>query len=131
MQRVISTSERRIWCGGGAPVAVPSNTSTDALPDQTKLPSNEIAYRYVQNVGSTPLYYAFGQEASPLNFNGILSPASAVDANGYGPGAQLDCSAHRLRVSVYSVGASGAVATTVLNRADLVQEDVFVKGQTQ
>lgn len=129
MQRVISTSERRITSSKQQPIAVAAATSTDAFPDQTK-DAGEIVFRYVQNVGSNPLYYSFGSEASPVNFNGILAAASAVDANGYGPGSQLDCSSHRLRVSVYAVGGS-KVAITQLNRADLVQEDVFIKSQIQ
>ena len=113
--RVQNFAERCIFpeLGLTTPLAVPAGKSTGAIPDQTTHKS-EIAYRYIQNVGANPLYYAFGRDASPNYYHGILG----ADASGNGAGAQLDCSNHRLRVSVYSA-AGTTVAVCGLKRDEL------------
>lgn len=107
MIRTINVAERGIYAAGAVPITVATNTSTDVIPDQTVQPKmQEIAYRYIQNVGANNLYYAIGQDASTVNYNGILEQYQ-----------QLDCSNHRLRISVYAPGGT-TVATTVLYRND-------------
>lgn len=66
----------------------------------------EFAGRYIQNVGANPCYYAFGVNATPLVYHGILSASQ-----------QLDCSNHGHNVSCYSALGT-TIATTVLRRAD-------------
>lgn len=108
MMRVLSVGERNVFAGGGAPVNVPAATTTEVIPDQTTEPRNiEIANRYIQNVGANALYYAFGQQASPNNYHGVLQQWQ-----------QLDCSSHRLSVSVYST-AGTTVAQCIIFRNDL------------
>lgn len=75
--------------------------------------------RYLQNVGAGTLYFAFGQPASPLAFNGILAGASATDSNGYGPGQQLDASNTPEDVWVYSPTGT-TVCLTSIKMNDLV-----------
>jgi hypothetical protein len=114
MLRVINVGERNIYPGGAKPVTVAAATSTPIFPDQTVEPKmQEIAYRYVQNVTGADLYYAFGQQCDTSNFHGVL-----VDK------AQLDCSNHRLSVSVYSA-AGGTVAQCILFRNDQGRNNSF------
>lgn len=120
MLKVQTAAERHVYPGPGtpSPMAVAAVTQVDAFPDQTKLPQEEIAFRFIQNVGAGSVYYKFGGPASAADFNGILAPSAVLDINGYGPGAQLDCSAHRQRVGLWSpVGTS--VAVTLLFRNDI------------
>ena len=99
---------------------VPATTSTVIIGDSNS--SNiELSGRYIQNVGANPCYYAFGTDkCDASNFNGILAGASAVDANGFGPGQQLDVSNCGQQVSVWSV-AGTTLSTTILKRNDLQQ----------
>jgi hypothetical protein len=107
MIRTLNVAERGIYANGANPVTVPANTSTNAIPDQTVQPKmEEIAYRYIQNISGSNMFYAFGQEATSNNYHGVLPS--------YG---QLDCSNHRLRVSVFSA-AGAVVAVTILYRND-------------
>lgn len=62
--------------------------------------------RYIQNVGANPCYYAFGVNASPTEYHGILSALQ-----------QLDCSNHGMLVSCYSVLGT-SIAITVIRRYD-------------
>ena len=108
MIRTLNVAERGIYANGAKPIAVPAAASTEVIPDQTVKPKlEEIAYRYIQNNSAAVLYYAFGQQATDANYHGVL-PA-------YG---QLDCSNHRLSVSVYSAGGA-TVPVTILYRNDL------------
>lgn len=129
--RTMTSAERVISAGIYAPVVVAANKSVDIIPDQTgyNFPQ-EIAGRYIQNVGSGILLYAFGADCNPNNFNGVLAAAATVDSNGLGQGGQVDCSEHRLRVSVYSV-AGTTVAVTILSRNDDGSMNSFIKGQQQ
>lgn len=114
MLRTINVGEKNIYASPAAPVTVAATTSTWAILDQTIDPKlEEIAYRYVQNVTGADLYYAFGQQASTTNFHGVLPAYS-----------QLDCSNHRLGVSVYSA-AGGLVAVTILFRNDMSRNNSF------
>ena len=107
MIRTINVAERGIYPNGAAPVTIPAAVSTVLIPDQTVIPKvTEIAYRYVQNTGANPIYYAFGQQASTNNYHGILQPY-----------AQMDCSNHRLSVNGFATGGSVA-AITILYRND-------------
>jgi hypothetical protein len=115
MTRVINVAERNLFPNGATPVTVAAAVSTDVIPDQVNLKLQEIAYRYIQNTGSGLLYYAFGQDCNLNNFHGVISQYQ-----------QLDCSNHRLRVSVWSV-SGGQVATTILYRNDNGRNDAFVK----
>ena len=125
MIRVANVAERNITPNGGKPVVVPVATATDVIPDQTKgQPIVEIMYRSIMNVGSNPLYYALGQDASPANFHGILAGAGQVDANGFGQGSSLDVSNCRLRLSVYST-AGTTVAVTILYRNDGTSQSAY------
>jgi len=82
--------------------------------------NGEYAARYIQNVGTNPCYYSFGHDTDKTNFNGILAGAPAVDANGFGPGQQLDVSNCGQRVNCMSV-AGTTIAITVLKRNDNTQ----------
>lgn len=116
MIRTLNVAERNLWVESAAPIGVAANVSTTVLDDTTRAPG-EIAYRYVQNCSSTILYYAFGQDASPTNFHGVLNQFN-----------QLDCSNHRLSVSVFT--ADGAiVAVTTIYRNDLGVNNSFTTSQ--
>lgn len=108
MIRALNIAERNIVPNGAAVVAVPAAAATNVIVDQTGPTSpNEIAYRYIQNIGANPLYYAFGQDASAVNCHGYIQQYQ-----------QLDCSNHRCRVSAFSpLGTS--VAVTILYRTEL------------
>jgi len=117
--RVSNSVERNVSCAGSVPITIPAGKAVDVLVDVSGV-IQEYAGRYVQNVGSGIAYYAFGSDASPAGFNGVLFQASAVDSNGFGSGQQLDCSNHGAKVSVYSV-AGTTIAVTILRRNDLAQ----------
>jgi len=128
MIRTVNVAERNVTPNGGALVAVPAGKAVFALPDQTINAAGqaltEILYRSIMNVGPNPVYYAFGQNAGPNNFHGILLPAGAIDVNGFGQGSSIDASNHRLSVSLYSpVGTT--VAVTVLYRNDGTQQSAY------
>ena len=80
----------------------------------------EYCGRYIQNVGAAPCYYSFGHDTDATNFNGILAGAAVVDANGFGPGQQLDVSNCGQIVNCMSV-AGTTIAITLLKRNDLGQ----------
>lgn len=129
--RTMNSAERVITGGKYAPIVVPALTITDVIPDQTGAAfPQEIAGRFIQNVGSGILLYAIGSDCNPNNFNGVLAAAATVDSNGLGQGGQVDVSEHRLRISVYSV-AGTTVAVTILNRTDEGSMSSFIKGQAQ
>ena len=117
--RVSNSVERNVSCAGSIPIKIPAATAVDVLVDVSGI-AQEYAGRYVQNIGPNSCYYAFGNDCSPAALNGVLLPATAVDANNLGAGQQVDCSNHGARVSVYSV-AGTTVAVTILRRNDLAQ----------
>ena len=104
MIRTLNVAEHNLTADPAPPVTVPDSVATDVLPNQAKDGTEEIAYRYVQNCGGVPTYYAIGQDASPVNYNGILQAWQ-----------QLDCSNHRLKISFYCAGGTTG-ATTVIRR---------------
>lgn len=118
--KIQSTSERHVYPGSeqASPSQLPANQSQNGFSDQTKLPAEEICFRFIQNVGANNIYYKFGGACNKNDFNGILAPSGVLDANGFGQGAQLDCSAHRQLVSLYSPAGSW-YATTLLLRNDI------------
>lgn len=118
--RVTNQCEKDVLNSAVAPIVVADSKSTLVLPKLTNVPGQEFCGRYIQNVGANDLYYSFGADASPANFNGILSKPSAVNVNNDGAGQQLDCSNHGDSVYVYSIGGT-KVAITLLVRQDLVQ----------
>jgi len=111
MTRVINTAENNLQAQPPRIVTVAAGVAIEALPEMRQK-SGEIAYRYIQNIGADPLYYSFGISLSnggPAcndvdTFHGVLPQYS-----------QLDCSNHRMRVSVYS-SAGTTVATTIVDR---------------
>jgi len=112
MIRTINVAERNIYANGASPVTLAANTTTDIIPTQTNT-REEIAYRYIQNVGSNNLYYAFGQTANSVNYHGILLPNQ-----------QLDCSNHRLNVSGLSTGGT-TCTVTILYRNDMGRNNIY------
>jgi hypothetical protein len=118
--RTSNSVERNTTCVPTIPVTIPAATSTLVLNDISTANGVEYAGRYIQNVGSGACYYAIGHQCDKTNFNGVLFGASAVDANGFGPGQQLDVSNVAGAVYVYSV-AGTTIATTLIIRNDNAQ----------
>ena len=111
--KVIGIAERTLTANPATPVTLVAATATDVIPDQTVEPRKlEIVNRYIQNVGADPVYYAFGQNAGPNNYHGILPQY-----------AQADASSHRLRVSCYSTAGS-TVAVTIIYRNETVNNTI-------
>ena len=114
MLRVHNVAERCISVEAPAPVAVPANTATLVIKDQTKNEVREIAYRYVQNNTTGVMYYAFAQ-----------NNVSDTVHHGFIPsGGQLDCSNHRLSVYVYAPNAGTAIPS-IFYRAEMAQRNSF------
>lgn len=111
--------ERCVTAVPQLPVVIPANKSTTVLPDISKS-SAEYCGRSIQNVGAGICYYCIGGDCNPVNFSGIMGPASPVDANGFGQGGGLDVSNCPSLISVYSV-AGTTIAVTLLKRNDSVQ----------
>jgi len=115
--RTSNSVEKNCFIVPAPPIAIPATTSTIVLQDTNAL-NIEFSARYIQNVGANDCYYAFGtNNCDPTNFNGILSKAPSVDANGFGAGAQLDVSNCGQQVSIYSVGGTN-IAVTIIKRND-------------
>ena len=114
MIRTINVAERNLYPNAAAPVTLASNTSTVIIPSQVNTKLEEIAYRYVQNVGSNNMYYAMGQTATANNYHGILLPYQ-----------QLDCSNHRLSINGFSAGGT-TCAVTILFRNDMGRNNNFI-----
>jgi hypothetical protein len=107
MTPVINIAERNVFCDPSVPVVLAGNGTANVLPDEHST-GGQIAYRYAQNVGANPCYYSIGVTPCTLNnYNGQLQA-----------GQQLDCSNHRLVVSMLAP-AGTTIATTVLRRVDL------------
>lgn len=105
--------------GSGIPIA-DGNTykGTCIFQDLNRTSREEIAYRYVQNVGDNRLYFSIGSLGCDNinNFHGYLEV-----------GQQLDCSNHRLSVWGYSV-AGTTVATQLYQRNDLTNAPTMGSG---
>ena len=101
------------------PIVIPSNKSTTVLPD---ISGSSAGYcgRYIQNVGAGICYYCIGGDCNPVNFSGIMGPASLTDVNGFGQGGGFDASNCPSLISAYSV-AGTTIAVTLLKRNDSVQ----------
>lgn len=100
-------------------ITLTANTAKNVLADITG-DRGEYCARYIQNVGANPCYYAFGHDVDKTNFNGVLAGAAVVDANGFGPGQQLDVSNCGQRIACLSL-AGTTIAITLLKRNDLGQ----------
>lgn len=108
----ISISEHSLFADPPRVVTVSAATATEILPNEQGVDTTLIAYRYIQNTGSNPLYYSFGLKGAA----GVAVCDATANYHGYLPaGAQLDCSNQRLRVCVYSTLGT-TVATTIIRR---------------
>jgi hypothetical protein len=118
--RIISYAERNTQIDPPSVVNVPANTATQVLPNEPQ--RGEIAARYIQNTGANPLFYSFGI----TNATGGPVCDNLLQYHGYLPaGSQLDCSAHRKIVSVFSV-AGTTVSTTTIRRNDTARTDNII-----
>jgi hypothetical protein len=117
--RTSNTVERSVTCQPILPKVIPTNKSTLVL-FPTKNMTVELASRYIQNVGASDCYYAFGHDCDLTNFNGILSKPANIDANGFGSGQQLDASNIGDALYVYSVGGT-TIAISVFERDEMQQ----------
>lgn len=113
MIRVIATSERKMFASSAtAPTAVAA-ASVQVLPNQVYEPQTEIAFRYIQNVGTKRVYVCFGQTSSATQYH------VAVD-----PGSQLDCSNNRQQVNAICAGSdTSSVVGFWFNRVDMMPEN--------
>jgi len=114
--RSVTYAERNTDIDPPNPIAVPADTATQVLPFDNG--RDEIASRYIQNVGLNGCYYSFGVYAEAA---GVISPKcdNVKVFHGYlAAGQQLDCTAHRKIVSVFCPGAATVIATTVIRRKD-------------
>lgn len=125
MLRTISVAENDAFSDPPKIVTYVANTAIEVLPNESGTKTGEIVTRLIQNLGASPLYYAFGTTGgtdSPAN-----PPSAVVDAavnfHGVLPQyAQMDCSNNRLRVCAIST-AGGTIATTIIRRADLTKHN--------
>lgn len=113
MIRVISTSERNVQIAPPRLVVAAAGTSTSVFPQQQYV-KGEIASRYIQNVGANPCFYTIGD--TDANGNGVCD--GGVYHGILASQQQLDVSATRQSVGVYSV-AGTTIATTIALRTDL------------
>jgi len=109
MQRVINTIEKNVESVPLAPLAVPAGTSVKALPTLVGDPY-EYAGRCIYNAGSVNLYYAFGHDVNPTNYEGICYPAQEFNASACGMA---------LYVAAPAGGADGVVSRSLFRRNDL------------
>lgn len=131
--RVINTVEKNVVPEPFILVVVPPNTPTRVLSSIVG-DFEEYAGRYIQNIGGGITYYNFTSGTNPgtqsganppvgisqNQFCGIIAPAPALDANGFGAGQQLDVSNFPGDVWVYSTTGT-TIAITVLLRKDLIK----------
>lgn len=113
MIRVIGYSERNVVSAPPNVIVIPAATATIVLLDTRKIPG-EISQRFIQNTGANPMYFSEGVTNAAgaamcddiANYHGLIAATQ-----------QLDCSAHRLIVCVYSpLGTT--VAVTIRSRFD-------------
>lgn len=114
--RSVTYAERNTDIDAPQVINAPAATATKVLSADNS--RDEIASRYIQNTGANPCYYSFG--VFTLNPDGSQNPI-CNDTNQYhgwmAAGQQLDCTAHRKIVSVYSpLGTT--ISTTVIRRKD-------------
>jgi len=118
--RILSYAERNTQIDPPSVVNVPATTATQVLPADSQ--RGEVAARYIQNTGTNPLYYSFGI----TNAAGGPACDNLLQYHGYLPaGSQLDCSAHRKIVCVFSVLGT-TVSTTVIRRNDTARQDNII-----
>ena len=116
--RVFNTVEKGAIANQlGSPVTVANSVSVDILADISKM-HTELVGRYIQNVGANDLYFAIGQDCSPVSFHGMLAASANLNANGHGAGQQFDASNVSGKISVYSIGGT-IVSATIIKREDL------------
>lgn len=116
--RVSNSIEKSVRCVPSVPVTIVAGAaSVIALPDITT--GVEYTARYIQNVGTGNLYYAFGYNITAdgtgkvAMFNGILAGTGATDAGGFGPGQQLDASNDPEAIYVYSPAGTVIVVSSL------------------
>ena len=114
MLRTIPISERNVTIDAPNIINVPAATATVVLLDE-RTTRNEISQRFIQNTGANDLYYS---EGVADNAGGGQCNNTNVYHGMVLAGQQLDCSAHRRMVTVYSVGGT-TVATTIRRRVDM------------
>lgn len=114
--RVSNSVEKNVVNVPFPPVVLAAGVAQDVLA-AIQGSNAEYAARYIQNVGANPCYVGFGHDVDKTNFNAIIAGAPALDANGFGPGQQLDISNCGQRISCMSVGGT-VVAITLLKRND-------------
>lgn len=91
---------------------VAGGVATDVLPDSSKVASQEIAARFIQNCGANIAYFCIGQTCNGAEYHGILPPAQDIPQ---------DISAYGLsRISVYS--PNGTIISTITLRRTAAQE---------
>lgn len=117
MVRTIHTAEKNTVQQAPRVVAVPAATPTLIFPDQRYLQSQEVAFRYIQNVGAQRVYYTIGDGGAGST---VQVPVPSCDNinNFHGfieAGQVLDCGSCLQMVSVYSVAGS-SVSTTLIFR---------------
>lgn len=124
MIRVIPAAEHNLQVDPPNPLTLANNTATELIKNQVGDRSGEIAFRYIQNTGSNPIYYTLGDNStnpvcSPSVYHGIIPV-----------GGQLDCSSTRVRVVGYAAGGS-TVGITIVRRIDLAKTQNLVNGFPQ
>ncbi len=115
--RVANTVEKNIISVPFPPKVIAATTSINVLPSIVGT-RDELAGRYIQNVGANACYYAIGHECDATNFNGVLAGGGTADANGFCSGMQFDASNCAQGIWVYSVSGT-TIAVTILKRNDL------------
>lgn len=120
MQRTINAAEHCLFADPPQVITLAAGVAKELLENEQGVDTGEIAYRYIQNTGGDNLYYSFGLKGTDPS-NPVAIADNTVNYHGYLiPGAQLDCSNHRLRVCGWSQ-AGTTVATTVIRRNDLTK----------
>jgi len=119
MIRTLNVAERDVFTDPPNVIPVPANTATVILPNEQYINTGEIAYRYLQNVGSNPAFYSVGVTDNSNPPKGVCDGVGVYNGVIYA-GQQLDVSNHRLIVTVYSV-AGTTFATTIIRRRDVTK----------
>lgn len=117
MMRTIHTAEKNTVQQAPRVVACAAGQAILIFPDQRYLVSQEVAYRYFQNVGANRLYYSIGVGGANSTVDQPVPQCDNV-ATFHGfleAGQVLDCGSSLQMVSVYSP-AGTTVATTLIFR---------------
>ncbi len=102
--------EKNVFDDKLAAVVVPTNVSTEVLPDISKesIVKGEVVWREIFNAGANNAYWAYGRQCDNLsNFSGYIIP-----------GQQLEVTTLE-SVNVFSVGGC-TIARAQFRRMDLV-----------